>query len=131
MNSKFRKYRIAVVNCDHQWSMSPDHIPSSAAIIKNLENKLGRKLTSAEERDLYNKSTCILYETELHKKISRTYGTRNTTAQISSDASDLFTAAQKDMDAIRQSLISSGMSSNDVDKAFELIHEMNYNLGLY
>ncbi len=69
--------------------MTPDHIPSFAALKKYLENKLGRKLRPHEITQYYNDATTILYETSLHQKYSRTYGGRNTAEQIAEDAQDL------------------------------------------
>ena len=111
--------------------MTPDHIPSFAALKKNLENKLGRQLDDVEAASLRNEGTSLLYETSLHQQFSRTYGGRNSISQIADDAQDLFKAAQKDMDALRKPLKESGMSDADIEKAFELIHEMNRKKGLY
>ena len=78
-----------------------------------------------------NEGTTILYDTRIHQQYSRTYGGRNSSAQISLDANDLYEAALKDMAAIRQALIESGSSPIDIDAAFELIHEQNRVKGLY
>jgi len=40
-------------------------------------------------------------------------------------------AAKKDMEALRKPLLNSGASEADINKAFELIHEMNRQKGLY
>jgi len=112
-------------------AMTPDHIPSFAALKKNLENILGRDLDPTELTQLRNEGTSLLYETSLHQKFSRTYGFRNTAEQIADDALDLFKAAQKDMDALRTPLKNSGMRDADIEKAFELIHQMNRKKGLY
>ena len=111
--------------------MTPDHIPSFAALKKYLENKLGRKLRLHEITQYYNDATTILYETSLHQKYSRTYGGRNTAEQIAEDAQDLYKAAQKDMETLKKHLLDSGASESDIEKAFELIHEMNRKKGLY
>ena len=112
-------------------NMTPDHIPSAAAIKKFLENKLGRALTKEEASKLHGDGTTLLYETSIHQKHSRTYGGRNSSDQIIKDASDLFEAANQDMEAIKGVLIESGVSEKDVNAAFERIHEKNRNLGLY
>ena len=111
--------------------MTPDHIPSFAALKKNLERKLGKELNDIEAASLRNQGTSLLYETSLHQQFSRTYGGRNSASQIAEDAQDLFKAAQKDMDAIRNPLKDSGMSEVNIEKSFELIHEMNRKKGLY
>ena len=111
--------------------MTPDHIPSFAALRKNLETKLGRPLEPLEAAELRKGGTSLLYETNLHEQFSRTYGGRNTASQITEDASDLFKAAQKDMDALRQPLLDSGVKLEDINKSFELIHEMNIKKSIY
>jgi len=80
---------------------------------------------------LRDEGTSLLYETSLHQQFSRTYSGRNSVSQIANDAQDLFQAAQKDLDALRIPLKNSGMSDADIDKAFELVHEMNRKKGLY
>ena len=112
-------------------AMTPDHIPSFAAMRVHLEEKLLRPLTEKELLKLRSEGTTLLYETSLHQKFSRTYGGRNTVKQINSDSKNLFEAAKKDLEAIRKPLIDSGVSPSDVEKAFELIHKMNKEKGLY
>lgn len=111
--------------------MTPDHIPSFAALRKNLEEKIGRELSDIESEQIRESGTSLLYETSLHQKYSRTYGGRNTAKQIAEDAQDLYKAAQKDMEQLRKHLLDSGSSEADIEKAFELIHEMNRKKGLY
>lgn len=111
--------------------MTPDHIPSFASLRKNLEDKLNRELTPSEAIKLRNEGTSLLYETSLHQQFSRTYGGRNTASQIAKDAENLFEAVQRDVEALRKPLLESGMSEQDIEKAFELIHETNRKKGLY
>jgi hypothetical protein len=98
---------------------------------KHLETKLGRSLTVDEAKILNNEGTTILYETSIHQKYSRTFGGRNTNEQILKDSQNLYEAAQKDMDALRKPLLDSGASQQDIDSAFELIHKINKDKGLY
>lgn len=111
--------------------MTPDHIPSSAALNKYMEKKLGRPLTKNEAKELHQKGTTMLYETKLHQQLSRTYGGRNTKAQINADANDLYLAAKKDMDALRAPLLESGVSADEITRTFDLIHELNRALNIY
>jgi len=111
--------------------MTPDHIPSYASTRKYLESKLGRELTVDEARKLNDEGTTLLYETEIHQKFSRTYGGRNSAEQILNDSKGLFEAAKKDLEALRQPLIDSGMTNEEINQAFDRIHEMNRNKGLY
>ena len=50
---------------------------------------------------------------------------------IVNDSKNLFEAAKKDMEALRKPLLESGVLEQDINQAFELIHEMNRNKGLY
>ena len=111
--------------------MTPDHIPSFAATRKHLETKLGRTLNADELAKLNNEGTTILYETTIHQRYSRTYGGRNSSEQILNDSQNLFEAAKKDMEVLRKPLLESGASEADINRAFELIHEMNKQKGLY
>jgi hypothetical protein len=111
--------------------MTPDHIPSFAATKKHLETKLGRELTADEAKKIRDQGTTLLYETELHQQYSRTYGGRNTQEQILNDSKNLFEAAKKDLESIRKALLESGMSNDEINQAFERVHEMNKKLGLY
>jgi Fibronectin type III domain len=111
--------------------MTPDHIPSYAATKKHIEQKLGRELTVDEAKNIHDNGATMLYETELHQKYSRTYGGRNTSEQILNDSQNLFEAAKRDMNALRKYLLESGATTEEIDQAFQLIHEMNKRLGLY
>jgi hypothetical protein len=111
--------------------MTPDHIPSYASTKKYMESKLGRELTVDEAKLVRDEGTTLLYETELHQKFSRTYGGRNTADQILSDSKNLFEAANKDLEALRKPLLESGMTTEEINQAFEMVHEMNRRKGIY
>jgi hypothetical protein len=111
--------------------MSPDHIPSFAAIKKVLETNLGRKLTNYESRNLRDATNAIVYSTRLHQQYSRTYGGRNNPAQILQDSTDLQRAFIKDTQRIRPYLIESGHTPQQVDAAFKELDALNKALGLY
>ncbi|WP_276523030.1 hypothetical protein [Pantoea dispersa] len=66
-------------------SLEHDHIPSFAARRTAKGNELGRKLTPAEEKTLYQNATAV----EVPKDVYRarpTYGGKNTAAQVQQDA---------------------------------------------
>ena len=111
--------------------MTPDHIPSFAAVRSHIEAQIDGTLTPAQLRELRNNTTAIVYDTSLHQQFSRTYGGRNSAAQIAGDASDLRAAADADMARLRPHLIQQGMSPSEVDAAFAAIHRANIDLGLY
>ena len=111
--------------------LTPDHIPSFAAIRESIENQIGRKLTPTQLRELRNETTSIVYDTVMHQQHSRTYGGRNNRAQIASDALNLRGAAELDMRQIRPHLIEGGMAPDEIERAFAAIHDANVANGLY
>lgn len=88
--------------------LSPDHIPSFAAIRTKFEADLGRPLTPTEATKLRNETNTLMIDTEIHQQASRTYGGRNTTSQIAQDATDLGAAARRDQAALQQRLLNEG-----------------------
>jgi hypothetical protein len=111
--------------------MTPDHIPSFAAIKKVLETNLGRKLTEDEARHLRDTTNTLVYSTRLHQQFSRTYGGRNNPTQILQDSQNLQRAFIEDMERIRSILIKSGYTPKQVDAAFQNLDALNKALGLY
>jgi hypothetical protein len=105
--------------------LTPDHIPSFAAIRETREAELGRELSAGEERELRNTTNCIVYGTCTHQQESRTYGGRNTQTQIQQDAKNLLAAQERDLQAIRSALINEGNTPQDVDAAFNRLRELN------
>ncbi|WP_218026296.1 hypothetical protein, partial [Acetobacter indonesiensis] len=111
--------------------LTPDHIPSFAAVRKSLELTYGRPLTIDEQKELRAVTSTIAVETKIHQESSRTYGGRNSQDQILQDAQDLSNAALKDMDALREPLTKAGYSKEDIDDAFRILHQQNINNGWY
>jgi hypothetical protein len=111
--------------------MSPDHIPSFAAIRMHMERTLNRALTPKEAMDLRNSTTTLMVDTGIHQQVSRTYGGRNTPSQIARDSLDLQAAAVRDQAVYRESLRARGYSEQQIDAAFERIHAANKDKGLY
>ena len=111
--------------------LSPDHIPSFAAVKASVEQKIGRDLTPSEARDLRNNTNTLVIETELHQQVSRTYGGRNTQDQIQSDATNLGAAARADETAYRLKLYDHGYTKHELDAAFQRLHDANKKTGIY
>jgi hypothetical protein len=111
--------------------LTPDHIPSFAAIRADVERQLGRQLTAAEARALRNQTNTIVIPTESHKQVSRTYAGRNTFQQIQADSQNLQRAFHLDRQALRQHLIDRGHSPQAVDGAFRLLDFLNREAGRY
>lgn len=111
--------------------MTPDHIPSFAAVRQHMENQLGRRLTDQEATQLRNSTQTIMIDTQMHQQISRTYGGRNTPQQIAADAANLGAAARADQAAYNQALLNAGYTQQQIDAAFNQLHQANQNAGLY
>jgi filamentous hemagglutinin len=114
-------------------TLTPDHIPSGAAVVKayELKNNTVVKKDSTLYNTIYGSANTIVYSGAIHMGSSRTYGGRNTDAQILQDAKDLKGAFTRDTQAIRQPLINSGLKAADVDAAFQKLDALNKASGLY
>lgn len=110
-------------------NLEHDHIPSSAALKRAEENRLGRKLTRKEADDLHNKGTAIELPKGVHSK-GDTWRGRNTQDQIDADATDLSKAAERDYATTRKNLIADGFSPKDVDAALDKMREANRKKGI-
>ena len=102
-----------------------DYIPSFAAIRQAKENELGRKLTPAEERTLFNNATAIEVPKDVHQA-GPTYGGKNTPSQVKQDAMNLCGSECRDTDALRKNMLDRGYDSKLVDDAIKQIKERNY-----
>jgi hypothetical protein len=88
--------------------MTPDHIPSGAAVVvacyfsegkteSSLPSKIGDLYApGAPYRYIYEKANTVVYDTAIHQKQSPTYGGRNNRTRIIADAKDLKTAFNND-----------------------------------
>ncbi|WP_203567779.1 hypothetical protein [Aestuariimicrobium ganziense] len=106
-----------------------DHIPSLAALKKQLELEQKGKLTPAQERWLRENGTAITIPRDVHKR-GRTHGGKNTKTQINLDAQDLAAAAERDYAALRKNLLDDGYDAADVDAAIDKIREINKKRGI-
>ncbi|MEF9645016.1 contact-dependent inhibition effector tRNA nuclease [Escherichia coli] len=106
-----------------------DHIPSFAAIRQAKENELGRKLTPAEEKKLYNNATAIEVPKDVHQA-SPTYGGKNTSSQVKQDAINLCGAECRDTDALRKNMLERGYDPKLVDDAIKQLKERNSQIGV-
>lgn len=110
-------------------NLEHDHIPSSAALKKAMEKKLGRKLTAQEKSEIHKRGTAIEVPKAVHAK-SDTFRGKNTADQIDADASDLSAAARRDYTTTRKNLIDHGYSPKDVDAALDKMRKMNRKKGI-
>lgn len=110
-------------------NLEHDHIPSSAALKKAEEKRLGRRLTDQEKRAIHERGTAIEVPKQVHAK-SDTFRGKNTAAQIDADASDLSAAAKRDYATTRKNLIDHGYSPKDVDAALAKMRGLNGKKGI-
>ncbi|MDF3934347.1 VENN motif pre-toxin domain-containing protein, partial [Pseudomonas citronellolis] len=106
-----------------------DHIPSFAALRKAKENEIGRPLTEAEAKALYQNSTAVEVPKDVHVA-GPTYGGKNTSAQVHQDALDLCGAVCRDTDALRSNMIERGYDPGQVEDAIKQIIDRNRQTGV-
>ncbi|EDM1758516.1 hypothetical protein AH553_26020, partial [Salmonella enterica subsp. diarizonae] len=106
-----------------------DHIPSFAALKKSKETELGRPLTDAETKKLYQNATAVEVPKDVHQA-GPTYGGKNTASQVQQDAMDLCGAVCRDTDALRNNMIERGYDPKQVDDAIKQIIERNRQMGV-
>ena len=106
-----------------------DHIPSFAAIKKNKENELGRPLTDAETKSLYQNATVVEVPKDVHAA-SPTYKGKNTAAQVQQDAANLCGAECRDTNALRVNMVAQGYDPKLVEEAISKIIERNRQTGV-
>jgi hypothetical protein len=111
--------------------LTPDHVPSFAAIRTRAERDLDRFLTDQEWDALRRNTNTVAIDTDIHQEFSRTYGGRNNPDQILQDSRDLEGAANRDMDALRPHLLNRGYTPRQIDDAFVRLHQLNRARGLY
>jgi filamentous hemagglutinin len=107
--------------------LTPDHIPSFAAV-KDALRQLGVELTDAELKALRNSTNCVVVKTCSHMADSRTFGGRNSQEKIKSDGSDLYKAAEADINTWVPVWRSEGWSVSKIEKTREEIHGLNKKL---
>jgi hypothetical protein len=110
--------------------LTGDHIPSNAALIEWWTNLMGRKLTKAEAKSIRNAGNTIIEECPVHVA-GRTFGGKNTAAQIAGDAADLRRAAIRDTMQFRKNALAAGHNDDDIMAAIIELHIRNRAAGIY
>lgn len=111
--------------------LTGDHIPSRAALVKAEEAALGRKLTPAETAKIKNDGITVVLKDRTHKDLSRTYGGRNTAAQIAEDGKDLGQAFRKDAEAIFKGLHKDKELTPEIVGAYMRAYRENVRKGVF
>ena len=106
-----------------------DHIPSFAALRKAKETELGRKLSPAEEKALYQNATAVEVPKDVHTA-GPTYGGKNNATQVQKDAMDLCGAVCRDTDSLRKNMLERGYDPKLVDDAIKQIQDRNQQMGV-
>ncbi|MCT4703218.1 hemagglutinin repeat-containing protein, partial [Enterobacteriaceae bacterium H20N1] len=106
-----------------------DHIPSFAALRKAKETELGRKLSPAEEKALYQNATAVEVPKDVHTA-GPTYGGKNNATQVQNDAMDLCGAVCRDTDSLRKNMLERGYDPKLVDDAIKQIQDRNQQMGV-
>lgn len=106
-----------------------DHIPSYAALRTAKEKELGRKLTPAEDKALYQNATTVEVPKDVHAA-GPTYKGKNTAAQVQQDAANLCGAVCRDTNALRVNMVAQGYDPKLVDEAISKIIERNRKAGV-
>jgi hypothetical protein len=81
--------------------------------------------------DLANEVAAIIVPIDIHRKISETYGRRNSEDQIKLDASNLRAAVDRNLDAIKPALKEHGATEAQIEAARVKMHKLNLSIGLY
>ncbi|MNB93170.1 Adenosine monophosphate-protein transferase and cysteine protease IbpA precursor [compost metagenome] len=110
-------------------NLEHDHIPSFAALKKAKEIEIGRPLTEAESRKLYQNATAVEVPKDVHQA-GPTYGGKNTAAQIEKDALDLCSAVCRDITSLRTNLVERGYDPKLVDDTIQKIIDRNRQTGV-
>jgi hypothetical protein len=112
-------------------ALTGDHIPSRAALVADAEARLGRKLTPSELREIRDKGVTVALGEGSHVAHSRTYGGRNTAAQIAEDAKDLSRAFGRDTEAILKRAYDNKTLTNEMVSGYLQAYKKNVASGVF
>ncbi|MGI4837065.1 MAG: hemagglutinin repeat-containing protein [Janthinobacterium lividum] len=107
--------------------LTPDHVPSFAAVKEALRRE-GIDLPDAEIREIRKNTTCVVVKTCSHIANSRTFGGRNNAEQVKLDGSNLYKAAEADIDTWVPTWKSEGWSNAKIDQIRSEVHAANKKL---
>nr|WP_249721845.1 hemagglutinin repeat-containing protein [Pseudomonas syringae] len=107
--------------------LTPDHIPSFAAV-KDALRRQGVELSDSELKALRNNTNCVVVKTCSHIVESRTFGGRNSKEKIATDGSDLYKAAEADLDTWMPVWKREGWSQAKIDETRSGVHDFNKKL---
>lgn len=110
--------------------MDVDHIVSRKAYEIFLTENYP-ELSPEDIKSLLEAAPSIVIPAEVHRKFSETYGGRNNAAKQYKDASDLRSAVDSNMDALKPGLLEYGYSDAEIENARRQLHAQHQQKGLY
>lgn len=105
--------------------LTPDHIPSFAAVAKAVENATGKGLSRSQRNKIRRITTTLVIPESVHENFSQTFKGRNGKARVLKDAMNLRAAAESNFKALRPGLIKEGLTNKQIDAAFEAVRKQN------
>lgn len=100
-----------------------DHIVSKKALQLYLSRAFPN-MTGPDIKAALSKAPGIAIPSEVHRKLSETYGGRNTKEKQNADALDLKSAIDRNFDAIKPGLIEHGLEESKIEQARQKIHDL-------
>ncbi|HEC5280743.1 TPA: S-type pyocin domain-containing protein [Enterobacter cloacae] len=107
-----------------------DHMPSRAAVEAYLLRQ-NPNLKRDQLRELSDNVAAVIVPKEVHQRISETYGGRNSKRRVETDALNLRSAVDSNIDAMKDALKEQGVLDEQIETARERIHHLNAMSGLY
>ena len=108
-----------------------EHMTSAAAVKAFLRRKYP-DAANDEINDMAKDVAAMIVPTDVHRKLSETYGGRNNPAQIEEDSRELKSAMDRNFNAVKQTLKDDyGATEKELEQAREKMHRINREQGLY
>ncbi|NBF03041.1 pyocin [Pseudomonas sp. Fl5BN2] len=107
-----------------------DHMPSKKALETFLKTNVPG-ITDTRIKTALRKAPSIAIPRTVHQKYSETYGGRNTKVQQAKDATDLRTAVETNLDAIKPYLLEEGFTEEQIETARTELHNLHQEQGWY
>ncbi|VEJ53575.1 S-type pyocin domain-containing protein [Pragia fontium] len=108
-----------------------DHMPSSAAVkayLRRVKPKLNSDVINAKAKQVAS----MIVPKDVHRKISETYGGRNSPTQIDYDSRELKSALDRNFEAVKKVLKDDyGVTETELEQAREKMHRINREQGWY
>ncbi len=113
-----------------QGKYEADHMPSAAAVQAYLR-RADPYASEEQLEEIAQNVAAIIIPIKVHKKLSETYGGRNSPAKIDLDSRDLRAAVDRNLDAIKPALKEHGATEKQIEATRAKIHKLNGEMGLY